>query len=87
MRFLADMGVSQRVVEWLRVGGHDVIHLRDEGLQTLPNGEIFATSHQHYLANATLTDTVAGNLVTARGWFDNTHLLMVSMDVLKRAAS
>lgn len=30
-----------------------------------PNGEVFATSHQHYLANATLTDTVAGNLVTA----------------------
>lgn len=41
MRFLADMGVSQRVVEWLRTGGHDAVHLRDEGLQTLPNGEIF----------------------------------------------
>jgi predicted nuclease of predicted toxin-antitoxin system len=41
MRFLADMGVSQRVVEWLRAGGHDAMHLRDERLQTLPNGEIF----------------------------------------------
>jgi predicted nuclease of predicted toxin-antitoxin system len=41
MRFLADMGVSQRVVEWLRNAGHDAVHLRDEGLQTLPNGEIF----------------------------------------------
>jgi predicted nuclease of predicted toxin-antitoxin system len=41
MRFLADMGVSQRVVEWLRTQGHDAIHLRDEGLQRLPNGEIF----------------------------------------------
>jgi predicted nuclease of predicted toxin-antitoxin system len=41
MRFLADMGVSLRVVEWLRSFSHDVIHLRDEGLQTLPNGEIF----------------------------------------------
>jgi predicted nuclease of predicted toxin-antitoxin system len=41
MRFLVDMGVSQRVVEWLRGGGHDAVHLRDEGLQTLPNGEIF----------------------------------------------
>lgn len=30
-----------------------------------PNGEIFATSHQHYLANATLTAAVATNLVTA----------------------
>jgi predicted nuclease of predicted toxin-antitoxin system len=41
MRFLADMGVSMRVVEWLRSSGHDAIHLRDEGLQNLPNGEIF----------------------------------------------
>jgi len=41
VRFLADMGVSMRVVEWLRRGGHDVRHLREEGLQRLPNGEIF----------------------------------------------
>jgi predicted nuclease of predicted toxin-antitoxin system len=36
MRFLADMGISQRVVEWLRTKGHDAVHLRDEGLQRLP---------------------------------------------------
>jgi predicted nuclease of predicted toxin-antitoxin system len=41
MRFLADMGVSQQVIEWLRTTGHDAVHLRDEGLQRLPNGEIF----------------------------------------------
>jgi predicted nuclease of predicted toxin-antitoxin system len=41
MRFLADMGVSMRLAEWLRAQGHDVVHLRDEGLQRLPNGEIF----------------------------------------------
>jgi len=41
MRFLADMGVSWRVVEWLQSAGHQAVHLRDEGLQTLPNGEIF----------------------------------------------
>lgn len=41
MRFLADMGVSQQVVQWLRTNGHDAVHLRDEGLQRLPNGEIF----------------------------------------------
>ncbi len=34
-------GLSQRVVEWLRAAGHDAVHLRDEGLQRLPNGEIF----------------------------------------------
>jgi predicted nuclease of predicted toxin-antitoxin system len=42
LRFLADMGVSLRVVEWLRREGHDAAHLRDEGLQRLPNGDIFA---------------------------------------------
>lgn len=41
MRFLADMGVDSRVVHWLRSQGHDAIHLRDESLQRLPNGEIF----------------------------------------------
>ena len=40
MRFLADMGVAQRIVEWLRANGHDAVHLREEGLQRLPNGEI-----------------------------------------------
>jgi predicted nuclease of predicted toxin-antitoxin system len=41
MRFLADMGVSQRVVTWLQEQGHDATHLRDEGLQRLENGDIF----------------------------------------------
>ena len=42
MRFLADMGVDIRVVEWLRNNGHDAKHLREEGLHRMPNGEIFA---------------------------------------------
>lgn len=41
MRFLCDMGVSMAVVEWLRRRGEDATHLREEGLQRLPNGEIF----------------------------------------------
>ncbi len=41
MRFLADMGISQVVVTWLRAQGHDATHLRDEGLHKLENGEIF----------------------------------------------
>lgn len=41
MRFLADMGVSMQVIEWLRANGHDSNHLGEEGLQRLPNGEIF----------------------------------------------
>jgi predicted nuclease of predicted toxin-antitoxin system len=39
--FLADMGISLRIVSWLKGRGHDVTHLRDEGLQRLPDREIF----------------------------------------------
>jgi predicted nuclease of predicted toxin-antitoxin system len=46
MRFLADMGVSIIVCDWLRAAGHDVTHLRDERLQRLPNGEIFLKAAQ-----------------------------------------
>jgi predicted nuclease of predicted toxin-antitoxin system len=42
VRFLADMGVGMNVVRELRAGGHDAIHLRDEGLQRLPDPDIFA---------------------------------------------
>jgi len=41
MRFLADMGVARRIVQWLRSEGHDAVHLSDEQLHRLPNGEIF----------------------------------------------
>lgn len=44
LRFLADMGVDIRVVQWLRQKGHDAKHLRDEGLHRIPNGEIFVKS-------------------------------------------
>lgn len=40
MQFLADMGISLRTVEWLREKGYNVVHLRDEGLQRLPDPEI-----------------------------------------------
>jgi predicted nuclease of predicted toxin-antitoxin system len=42
MRFLADMGVSQRVVHWLREAGHEAVHLREEGLQRLPDAQVFS---------------------------------------------
>lgn len=41
MRFVADMCMDVRVVTWLNSQGHDATHLRDQGLQRLPNGEIF----------------------------------------------
>ncbi len=41
MKFLCDMGVAVRVTEWLRHAGYDAAHLSEQGLQRLPNGEIF----------------------------------------------
>ncbi len=41
MRFLADMGVSQRVVEWLRSERHDALHLRELDLHRLPDEAVF----------------------------------------------
>lgn len=42
MRFLADMGISMHTVRWLRQQGHDIVHLREIGLQRLPDDEILA---------------------------------------------
>lgn len=41
MRFLGDMGISRGVIRWLSAGGHDVTHLADQKLQTLPDSLIF----------------------------------------------
>ena len=66
MRFLADVGVLLRVVEWLRSSGHDAIHLRDEGLHTLRNGEIFQKALRE--ARIVLTfDLDFGEIVAASG--------------------
>ena len=41
MRFLADMGVSLRVVDWLRAQGQEVVHLREQGLHRLADADVF----------------------------------------------
>ncbi|BAZ11218.1 hypothetical protein NIES4071_30440 [Calothrix sp. NIES-4071] len=40
MKFLADMGISPRTVNWLKAMGYDAVHLVDEGLERLPDDEI-----------------------------------------------
>ena len=40
MKFLADMGISQKTVEWLRNQGYNIVHLREEGLQKLSDEAI-----------------------------------------------
>lgn len=46
MKFLADMGISMRTVAWLRQQGHDALHLREQGLQRLPDKEIIVKARQ-----------------------------------------
>ena len=48
MRFLADMGVDRRIVQWLQQNGDEAIHLRDEGLQRLPDPDIFYKAHSEH---------------------------------------
>lgn len=66
MRFLADMGVSQQVVEWLRMNGHEAVHLHDEGLQRLPNGEIFQKADREQRSVLTF-DLDFGEILAASG--------------------
>ncbi len=42
LRFLVDACVDVRLAQWLRDQGYDARHLREENLQSLPNGQIFA---------------------------------------------
>ncbi len=66
MQFLADMCVSQRVCDWLRQAGHEVVHLRDEGLQRLANGDIFAKAVAEHRVLLTF-DLDFGEIVTGAG--------------------
>jgi predicted nuclease of predicted toxin-antitoxin system len=40
MKFLADMGISPHVVEELRQKGHDAVHLAEQGLNRMVDGDI-----------------------------------------------
>lgn len=40
IRLLLDRGLAQSTAEFLRSLGHDALHLRDEGLQRLPDERI-----------------------------------------------
>jgi predicted nuclease of predicted toxin-antitoxin system len=44
MRFLADMGISPRTVDYLREKGYEAMHLHELGQDRLPDGTILATA-------------------------------------------
>lgn len=66
MKFLANMGISPRVVDELRKKEHDAIHLVEEGLSRLPDGEILEKAR---LENRILLthDLDFGELLAASG--------------------
>lgn len=46
MKFLADMGISPRVVDELRQKGHDAVHLAEQGLNRMVDGDILQKARQ-----------------------------------------
>ncbi|MBC7189319.1 DUF5615 family PIN-like protein [Candidatus Aerophobetes bacterium] len=46
MKFLADMGISQSTVNWLREKGFDTIHLREKGLQRISDATIIKKAQE-----------------------------------------
>ncbi len=66
MKFLADMGISPRVVSALRERGHEAVHLQEQGLGKMPDGEILAKARAE--GRVLLThDLDFGELLAASG--------------------
>lgn len=66
MRFLADMGISPRTVAHLRRSGHDVVELRDAGLERLPDTAVLEKARRE--GRVVLThDLDFGDLLAASG--------------------
>ena len=66
MRFLADMGISPGVVAFLSDLGHDAVHLHEQGLDRLPDGEILRMAKDEERILLT-HDLDFGDLVAASG--------------------
>ncbi|MEM7016191.1 MAG: DUF5615 family PIN-like protein [Pseudomonadota bacterium] len=71
MKFLADMNISLRTVEWLRAQGYDAVHLQEEGLQRAIDEDV--------LAKARIEDRI---LLTMD--LDFGYLLSLSGDVMPK---
>ncbi len=66
MKFLADMGVSITTVRALRQHGENAVHLRELGLQTLPDEQILARAINEHQIVLTF-DLDFGDLLAASG--------------------
>jgi predicted nuclease of predicted toxin-antitoxin system len=85
------MGVDVRVVEWLRQKGHDARHLREEGLQRMPDGEIFTKAISENRVILTLDLDFAEIAALSRGQKTSVVLLRLrntrAMHVIDRLAA
>ncbi|WP_442891710.1 DUF5615 family PIN-like protein [Dissulfurispira sp.] len=44
MKFIADMGISQTTVQWLKEQGFDAVHVRDMGMHRSPGPHLTGCS-------------------------------------------
>ena len=66
MKFIADMGISPRVVDDLRPKGHDAVHLAEQGLNRMADGDILQKALQENRVLLT-HDRDFGELLAASG--------------------
>lgn len=66
MRFVVDMCLSPRAAEFLRDLGHEASHLYEEGLEQLPDHEIFSKAREEKAVVLT-HDLDFADLVAASG--------------------
>jgi predicted nuclease of predicted toxin-antitoxin system len=66
LKFLADMGISPRVVEALRHNGFDAVHLLDEDLHHMSDGDILGKARREERILLT-HDLDFGELLAASG--------------------
>jgi predicted nuclease of predicted toxin-antitoxin system len=71
VRFIVDMCMDVRVASWLNSQGHDATHLRDEGLQRLPNGGVFEKAIAESRVVVTFDLGLANVVSSKRDCFEN----------------
>lgn len=66
MRFLVDMNIAPGVAEWLRASGHDAAHVREQGLASAPDPDLFSMAAREDRIVVTF-DLGFGEIIAASG--------------------